>query len=205
VPRRPRTGPPQQWARPVHKLRSPVVLPSRPPALSACLHTSRRRTHPPRRSFVRGQVVPHRLVQHRPLRPPPPVRPLVLPHLSLPSHTSPGHTLPLGSHEPPWSTVRLWLCLQNVSKSSQRGVHLGGVEEGETALHGRADEGEIALRVRPRAVEARSLLAPEPQGRHLQGAQPPAGQARRRGGAARVRGGTAGPRRLLRASPSWQQ
>lgn len=59
MPRRPRTGPPQQWARPVHKLRSPVVLPSRPPALSACLHTSRRRTQtcpPPRTLTVRRRT-----------------------------------------------------------------------------------------------------------------------------------------------------
>jgi len=38
------------------------------------------------------------------------------PHLPLPLYTSSWHMLPVGSHEPHWSTVRPWFCLQNVSK-----------------------------------------------------------------------------------------
>lgn len=72
------------------------------------------------RFTYRGKVrrgCPHRLVQHHPLRLPPPVRPPARLYLPRPSHISPGRTLPLGSYEPPWSTVRPGLCLQNVSNA----------------------------------------------------------------------------------------
>lgn len=78
---------------------------------------------------IEVEVVTHRLVQHRPLWLPPPVLPPLLSYLPLPSNTSPGHTLRLGSHEHPWSIVRPWFGLQNVSRTegdSRRQVGLSG-------------------------------------------------------------------------------
>ena len=92
-----------------------------------------------------------------------------LPACVLPQYTMLGGVaLPRASNTPKSTSLGMLLKAETTSAPGTFFVDLGGVEESDSAFHGRANDGDRLLLVGTRAVGETHVHATEPDGRNLQ-------------------------------------